>query len=163
MIVIVVGEPAVLHMTASGSHVGFTSDDRFDAGVLGLAVELDRAEHIAVIGHGHGRLPERFDLLDERIDLICAVKQTVLGMEMEMDEWRCHGRILESEMDEVKHGNSRDSNRVGRCSWSARPLKADRQPADYPRARATRGLRRPSLDARSVGQSAACLKYAGML
>lgn len=47
-----------------------------------------------MIGHGHGRLIERFDLLDERLDLIRAVQETELGMKMEMDELRCHERIV---------------------------------------------------------------------
>ena len=72
--------------TARG-HVGFAADDGFDAGILGFAVELDGPEHVAMVGHGHGRLIERFDLLDERLDLIRAVQETVLGMEVEMDEW----------------------------------------------------------------------------
>ena len=39
-----------------------------------------------MIGHRHGRLTEGLDLLDERLDLIRAVEQTELGVEMEMDE-----------------------------------------------------------------------------
>ena len=105
MIIIVVGEPAVLCVAASRCHVGFTSDDRFDAGVLGLSVELDGSEHVAVIGHGHGRLSERFDLLDERIDLIRAVEKTVLGMEMEMDELRWHERNSWADFRRVEEGS----------------------------------------------------------
>jgi len=37
---------------------------------------------------------KRFDLLNERIDLIRTVKETELGMEVEMNEGRRHGRIL---------------------------------------------------------------------
>jgi hypothetical protein len=47
-----------------------------------------------MVGHGHGWLIERFDLLDERLDLIRAVQETELGMEMEMNELRCHGKIV---------------------------------------------------------------------
>jgi hypothetical protein len=43
-----------------------------------------------MVGHGHGRLAEGFDLLHEWLDLICAVQETELGMEMKMDELRYH-------------------------------------------------------------------------
>jgi hypothetical protein len=45
-----------------------------------------------MVGHGHSWLIEQFDLLDERVDLIRAVQETELGMEMEMNELRRHGR-----------------------------------------------------------------------
>ena len=45
-----------------------------------------------MVGHSHGRLVERFDLLNERLDLIRAVQETELGMEMEVNELRCLGR-----------------------------------------------------------------------
>jgi len=45
-----------------------------------------------MVGHRHSGLIERFDLLDERLDLIRAVQETELGMEMKMNELRCHGR-----------------------------------------------------------------------
>ena len=92
MIVVVVREAAVLlGMTTAERHVGFTADDGFDAGLFGFAVELDGAEHIAMIGHRHGRLAEGFDLLDERFDLIGAVEETELGVQMQMHERRSHG------------------------------------------------------------------------
>ncbi len=91
MVIIVMRQAAVFFgMAASQRHVGFAADDRLDAGVVGFSIELDGPEHVAVIGHGHGRLSERFDLLDERFDLIRAVEQAELGVEMQMDKRRCH-------------------------------------------------------------------------
>jgi hypothetical protein len=60
-----------------------------------------------MVGHRHGRLIKRFDLLDERLDLIGAVEEAELGVEMEVNELRCHGRksswrILVSGEREVK-------------------------------------------------------------
>ena len=40
---------------------------------LGFSIELNRPEHVAMVRHRHSRLPERFDLLHERIDLIRTV------------------------------------------------------------------------------------------
>ena len=95
MIVVVVGEAAVFGSEATArGHVGFAADDGFDACIFGFAVELDGPEHVAMVGHGHSRLTKRFDLLDERLDLIRAVQETELGVEMEVHEGRSHGRIL---------------------------------------------------------------------
>src|SRR5580704_12885301 len=66
--------------------IGLASDDGLDAGGLGLGEEFDRAEHIAVIGHrdrGHAGL---LGVLDQRTDLVGAVEQAVLGMNVKMNE-----------------------------------------------------------------------------
>jgi len=47
-----------------------------------------------MVGHGHSRLIKRFNLLDERLDLIGAVQETELGVKVEMNERRSHGGIL---------------------------------------------------------------------
>jgi hypothetical protein len=44
-----------------------------------------------MVGHRHGWLVKRFDLLDEWLDLIRAVQETELCMEVEMNELRRHG------------------------------------------------------------------------
>ena len=36
----------------SGSDIRLATEDGFDAGLLGSRVELDRPEHVAMIGHG---------------------------------------------------------------------------------------------------------------
>lgn len=93
MIVIVMGEAAVfLGMSTAKRHVGFTADDRPDAHLFGFAIKLHRAEHVAMIRHRHRRLVERFDLPDQRLNLIGAVEKTELGMKMKMDEGGSHER-----------------------------------------------------------------------
>ena len=92
MIVIVMRKAAVfLGMSAAECHVGLTTDDRFDARFFGFAIELDRAEHVAMIRHRDSRLIERLDLPDQRLNLIRAVEETELRVEMKMDEGRSHG------------------------------------------------------------------------
>lgn len=87
MVVIVVCEPTIfLRMSASERHVGFTPDNWFDANLLRFPIELHGTEHVAMVGHGHGRLVKRFDLFDERLDLIRAVEETELCVEMKVDE-----------------------------------------------------------------------------
>ncbi len=51
-----------------------------------FAIKLYGAEHVAVIGHGDGRLLERFDALEKLIDLVGAVQKTVFGMAVKMNE-----------------------------------------------------------------------------
>src|SRR6476661_9218587 len=92
VIVIVVCQPAVLlGMPTAERHVGFAADDGFDADLFRFAVELDGAEHVAMIGHRHGRLSEGLDLLNQRFNLIGAVEKTELGVQMQVDERSGHG------------------------------------------------------------------------
>ena len=68
VVVIVVREPAVfLGMAAAERHVGFAADDGLDAVFFRFPVKLDGAEHVAMIGHGHGRLSEGFDLAEPAV------------------------------------------------------------------------------------------------
>ncbi len=71
---------------AAGSEVHLASDDRLDGVRHARLVELDRAEHVAVVGHRDRRHPERLHLRDQLRDLVGAVEQTVLRVEMEMHE-----------------------------------------------------------------------------
>ena len=87
MIIIVVCEAAVFfRMSASQGHIGFTTDDGFHSSLFGFSIKLDGAEHVAVVGHCHSRLAERFDLLHQGVDLIRAVQEAELGVEMEMNK-----------------------------------------------------------------------------
>lgn len=95
MVVVVVREAAILLcMSTSKRHVGLTADDRLDAYILRFAIKLHRSEHVAMIGHGHRRLVEGFNLFDERFDLIRTVEKAKLCVEMKMNEGGCHGGIL---------------------------------------------------------------------
>jgi len=44
-----------------------------------------------VIGHRHGRLSEGLDLANQRVNLIGAVEETELGVQMQVDERGGHG------------------------------------------------------------------------
>ena len=79
-------EVRILFEPAARRHVGFAADDRLDPGFSGLSVKLHRPEHVAVIGHRDGWLPERLHLLHQGVDLVGAVEKAVLGVEMEMNE-----------------------------------------------------------------------------
>lgn len=92
MIVIIMREAAVfLGMPTAECHVGLTADNRLDSYLFGFAIKLDGAEHIAMVGHRHSRLIERLDLPDQRLNLVCAVEETELCVEMKVHEGRRHG------------------------------------------------------------------------
>ncbi len=73
-------------------HVDLAADDRLDAGLARLAVQLDGARQRAVVGERHGRHVEPCCLLDERRDPARPVEDRVLRVDVEMDERRSgHG------------------------------------------------------------------------
>jgi len=72
-------------------HVGLAADDRPDARVLGFLVEIDDPVHDPVIGDGQGRHAQLLGLVDGLADAAAAVEQTVLGVEMQVDEWNVAG------------------------------------------------------------------------
>jgi hypothetical protein len=93
MIIIVMREAAVfLGMSTAECHISFTADDRLDTRLFGFTIKLDRAEHVAMVRHRHSRLIERLDPLDQWPNLIRAIEETELGVEMKMDERRSHER-----------------------------------------------------------------------
>ena len=53
---------------------------------LGGVVELDRAEQVAVIGHGDGGHLLLDHDLHQLVDIAGAVEQRVIGMAMQVDE-----------------------------------------------------------------------------
>ncbi len=81
---------AVSLATIARSHIRFTPDDGLYPMSLSLLIEFNGSEHIAMIGHGNRRHTKRLNLFEERVQLIGAVKETILRMEMEMNELRGH-------------------------------------------------------------------------
>src|SRR3989338_5867523 len=58
-----------LALEAAGRrHVDLATDNGLNAVAQGLSIELDRPEHVAVVGHGKGRLFELFHPLQQRLD-----------------------------------------------------------------------------------------------
>ena len=87
---------ALRQRTAIVRDVHLAAEDRLDARLSSLAVELDRPRQGAVVGEGdRGHLQPR-RLLDERGDPARTVEDRVLGVDVEMDERRrsAHGRAI---------------------------------------------------------------------
>ncbi|MNX99872.1 hypothetical protein D3C86_1323420 [compost metagenome] len=76
----------------AGRDVGFHPDQGLDARLLGLAVELDRAVHHAVVGERQGRHLVLRRALDQLADAAGAVQQGVFGVNVAVDELRWHDR-----------------------------------------------------------------------
>ena len=75
-------------------HVGFAAEDGLDPGVLGLLVEVDRAEEVPVVRDGNGGhllLPHR---LHEILHADGSIEQGVEGVEVEVDEVSSHVQSL---------------------------------------------------------------------
>ena len=68
--------------------VELATQDRLDARFFGGVDERHRAEDVAVIGHGDRRHLQFFDAFDQALDLAGAVEHGVIGVQMQMDEFR---------------------------------------------------------------------------
>ena len=67
-------------------HVDLAADDRGDPALAGRVVKLDRAEEVAVVGHGQRGHPQARRSLGELVYLGGAVEQAEVGVIVEMDE-----------------------------------------------------------------------------
>ena len=78
----------------AGRDVGLASDDRFDPVLGGFAEKLDRAKHVAMVGDGHRGHARGVGVLEQRLDLVGAVEEAVLGMDVEMGEAHQRSNLL---------------------------------------------------------------------
>src|SRR5581483_3352986 len=73
-------------MAAARRQIDLAADNRFDSLLRCLGEEFDGAEHVAMIGHCDRRHAGLFDVFEQRTNLVRAIQQTVLGMNMQMDK-----------------------------------------------------------------------------
>jgi len=93
MVILIVSHMAFPFSTVSCCHIGFAADNWFHSVFLSLLVELNGSEHVAMIGHGYCGHVKGLDLFKKRIELVGAVEETVLRMEVEMNELGGHSRF----------------------------------------------------------------------
>ena len=74
--------------------IGLHPDDRFDTLFLHLLVEIDRTEHIAVIGNGDRIHPQLFEPASQSGYLVGTVEQRIFGMQMQMRESGFHTLVF---------------------------------------------------------------------
>ena len=94
MIIVVVGQQAFALLPAAGREIGFTPDDGLHPLGRGLFIEVDGAEEVAVVGDGESGLLKFPDLPEKGIQLIRAVQQAVLGVEVQVNELRRQGGTI---------------------------------------------------------------------
>ena len=74
---------AIIHVIAD---IDFASDDGMDSALLCLGIKIHHAVHGAVVGDGAGVHAQFFDAVEQRPDAVCAVQETVFGVQMKMCE-----------------------------------------------------------------------------
>ena len=94
MIIVVVGQQALALSPAARREIGFTPDDGLHPLGRSLFIEVDGAEEVAVVRDGERGLLKIADLLEQRIQLIRAVQQAVLGVEVQVNELRRQRGII---------------------------------------------------------------------
>ena len=83
---------AVGHATLR--QVGFHADDWLDAGVRAGAIEIQDAEHDAVVGDSQRRHVQRLCPRDQVLDAALSIQQRKLAMHMQVYEVAAHGRTM---------------------------------------------------------------------
>jgi hypothetical protein len=74
-------------LESRGLHeIEFAADERLDALRLRVVIELDGAVKIAVVGEGEGAHSKFRRPVHEPVNPARAVEQTVVGVDVEMDE-----------------------------------------------------------------------------
>src|ERR1035438_3557876 len=67
-------------------YIDLAANHRMDAGVLRGVIEFDRAEEVAMIGHGDGGHFLLDHDLHQLVDIAGAIEERIVGMAMQMDE-----------------------------------------------------------------------------
>ena len=83
VVAVAFGRGAMVFLLAD---VELAAQDRLHARFFGGIDELDRAEDVAVVGHGDRGHVEFFDALDQAFDVASAIEHGVVGMQMKMNE-----------------------------------------------------------------------------
>ncbi len=68
--------------------VQLATDDRLDAGFFRRIDEMDCAEDVAVVGHGHGGHAQSLGAFAKLAGVASAVEHGIVGMQVKMNEVR---------------------------------------------------------------------------
>jgi hypothetical protein len=94
-------DPPSLAPVLDARDVDFASEDRQDAALAAGFVKLERAEHVAVVGHCDGAHAELLRPAGELPDADCAVQERVLAVDVEVNELGHRARLYHSGADWV--------------------------------------------------------------
>ena len=114
-------DPATLEPAGAGREVGLDPDDRADPAGPSLLVEVERTEHVAVVGDRQGRHLEPGGLVEQLADPGRSVEHGVLGMGVQVHETIRHQRWTPSATTRTsrtgRHTCDRRCHRGGRSAW----------------------------------------------
>ncbi len=80
MIIVVMGEMPLFRQAAARSQICLSADEGLHPRGLGFLIELDRSEHVPVVGDRDCPHIEALNLGDERSNLVCPIQQAVVRM-----------------------------------------------------------------------------------
>jgi len=117
--------------------LGGMNASRFRSSLVLLApLKLDHAKKVAMIGNGNRRHPKATRLGDERLNPRRAIEQTVLGMQMKMNERRGgHGAILVAGQRQDQRGGRARQKRGRRLTLRFRDGTVSLVSVEVPAAR----------------------------
>jgi hypothetical protein len=85
--------------------IEFAADDGLYTSVLSRVYEVDCAKNIAVVGHGHSRHAQLFYPLTKFFDITGAVKQRVIGVQVQVNELGHGVKLVYRNRDRGKPGD----------------------------------------------------------
>jgi len=74
--------------------VKLAAQDWLDVLLLHCIEEVNRAEDIAVVGHGRGGLADLVQVRGQFVDIACSIEKRVISMEMKMGKLGGHDSML---------------------------------------------------------------------
>ena len=117
---------------AIGRDVGLAAEDRLHPVGLGLLIEIERAEQVAVVGDGHRLHPALEDLREEVVEADGAVEKAILRVQMQVREvghMRRSSLALPARAIQRKRIHSLSTSRRRACALALMRRRARRQMA----------------------------------
>ena len=131
---VVVVVSRVLQGSSFGVDVEFASGDRLDAGFLAGIVEVNHAEHVAVVGYGKGLHSELLCLGNVSGNGSRTVEERVVGVVVKMYEF-CHlGPRFERTLNVAEKAGTGNINSEAACGSDGPPYQAPRASSRGPRS-----------------------------
>lgn len=90
MVILIMREVPRFLTSAAWGHIGFAADNGFDTVILGFLIEIDCPKQVAMVRHGHSRHSVLFHLLKERRELVGSIKEAILRVKVEVNEFGGH-------------------------------------------------------------------------
>ena len=87
MIILIVGKVASFLAAAVRGHIGFATDNGLDAVILGFLIKVNSTKEVTMVRHRNGGHPVIFHLLKEWSELVGPIKEAILRVKVEVNEF----------------------------------------------------------------------------